>query len=296
MNKPLTIVVRIRSGYVAKGLIAIPKRLRHLFPKQRGQVRVLLDNGDTPQKKSYSPYESSTRQCRIGGLHDWYYNHKLKGGESVIITVIDKVAGIYRLTLGQREQEREAREHLHTASTEVQSDLGLKTLARLRQEPERSVALAELRWLAQQQREEARRRLPVRATTRHESIPANIRTLLKAVYGGRCQLCGFTFLKRDSEPYFQIHHVEAEKGNQLWNLLVVCPNCHAQLEHANIGEFERRGNWIVAVTISGERREVYQPLYSGSTDALLQAAHVSCLLLLVSLWYVSHLQGWYNWR
>jgi 5-methylcytosine-specific restriction endonuclease McrA len=177
---------------------------------------------------------------------------------------------------------------LHAAQIEAQADVELKKLARLRQQPERDVALAELRRLAQQQREEERRRLPVRATARRESVPVNIRALLKAVHDGKCQLCGFTFRKRDGDPYFEIHHIEGTKGNQLWNLLVVCPNCHAQFEHADVGRFEKRGNWIVAVTINGERKEVYQPLLGQPTDALLQAARLSCLLLAVSHLCLSH--------
>ena len=281
------IAVRTTPGNVSKGLIAIPKRLRHAFPKERGTVSVLLDDADAPAQKPYSPYESSTRQCRIGGLHAWYRQHRLKGGEQLLITILDQAAGVYRLTLGQREQEREAREELDAARTDLEAHEQLRNLAGLQQKPERETAIAELARIVRLQREEERRHLSLRGTVRGESVRASIRAVLRTVHEGRCQLCGFTFLKRDGESYFEIHHIDASKGDQLWNLLVVCPNCHAQFEHADVGGFEKRGVWVIAAKINGERKAIYQPLVRQS-DAVLQAAHLTCWLFVFSHLTISH--------
>jgi 5-methylcytosine-specific restriction endonuclease McrA len=250
-------------------------------------VSVLLDDRDTPEQKPYSPYESTTRQCRIGGLHAWYRQHRLTGGEQVLITVLDEGARVYRLTLGQREQEREARDRLDNARTDVDAQEQLRKLARLERQPERAAAIAELIRLLKQQRDQKRRHVPLAGTSRREPLPANIRVLLRAVHDGKCQLCGFTFRKTDNEPYFEVHHIEADKGHLLWNLLVVCPNCHAQFEHADVGHLEKRGVWVIGVTINGERKAVYQPLVRRS-DAVLEAARLACWLFIFSYLMMSH--------
>ena len=43
------------------------------------------------------------------------------------------------------------------------------------------------------------------------------------------------------------------------NVLVICPNCHAQLENATVAETERVMGWLVAVKINGKRFKVRQP-------------------------------------
>ena len=67
-----------------------------------------------------------------------------------------------------------------------------------------------------------------------ESIPNNLRFLLGTIYEGNCQICNFVFLKKDKQPYFEIHHINPLWGNNPKNLVVVCANCHRQFEFANV--------------------------------------------------------------
>ena len=70
--------------------------------------------------------------------------------------------------------------------------------------------------------------------------------------------------KRNGEPYFEIHHLDPGVGHHPTNLLVVCPNCHAQFEHATVTDFKWAGNWLVGVMINSKRFAVRQPLAHAS--------------------------------
>ena len=55
--------------------------------------------------------------------------------------------------------------------------------------------------------------------------------------GRRCQLCGFSFLKRDGDEYAECHHLKpvSERGpDHEDNLLVVCANHHKQPHLADV--------------------------------------------------------------
>jgi hypothetical protein len=58
-------------------------------------------------------------------------------------------------------------------------------------------------------------------------------------------------------------------GHHPSNLLVVCPNCHAQFEHATVTDFRWVGSWLVGVTINGRRVSVRQPLAHDSIKRTL---------------------------
>ncbi|MEA5583612.1 hypothetical protein VB620_19995 [Nodularia harveyana UHCC-0300] len=65
-----------------------------------------------------------------------------------------------------------------------------------------------------------------------------IRTDLKAIYNGRCQICSETFPKEDGEPYFEgvylIPYTKARWIDNLGNVLCLCPTCCAKLKHGSV--------------------------------------------------------------
>ena len=69
-----------------------------------------------------------------------------------------------------------------------------------------------------------------------------VRTFLKEQYGGKCQICGYTFDKRDGEPYFEgvylVSRTKAARIDRPGNVLCLCANCCAMFEH---GEVEADG-------------------------------------------------------
>ena len=78
------------------------------------------------------------------------------------------------------------------------------------------------------------------------------------LYEGKCQITNFSFLTKKNKPYFELHHIDPEKGNHLKNLLVVSPNTHAQFTHANlIQHFDNEG-WLRKVKFNKDEYTVFQ--------------------------------------
>lgn len=58
---------------------------------------------------------------------------------------------------------------------------------------------------------------------------------LKDLYSNKCQICDFTFKKKDDSNYSETHHLIplGENGSDdVKNLVVLCPNCHKKLHFA----------------------------------------------------------------
>lgn len=267
--------VLLTKSRLEKGLLAISRKFRPLFPSSGQKVTVFFDDELKSCQKPYTPYESTTRECRIYNLRQWFRKHKATVGDWV--EVIAEATG-YRLIFHKRsEEEAKYRKELQEAETEEQATEALRKLARTQRRSPRLSALKELQRLAGQTWE--RRRVTIALRERYEGVPASLRALLKAIYEGRCQICNFTFLKRNGEPYFEVHHVDPEGGHQPQNLLVLCANCHAQMEHANVAVERDAQGWVVAVTINGKRHLVRQAL-----STLLPVT-----TLLLALWGLSTL-------
>jgi len=85
---------------------------------------------------------------------------------------------------------------------------------------------------------------------------------LKSVYNSQCQICGYTFVKKDGQNYSEAHHLVplGDRGSdRIRNLVILCPNCHRKLHFANVVFGDRRPNRIV-VYINSERQDVqYDP-------------------------------------
>jgi len=89
--------VRITKSRIEKGLLAIPVSLKENFPQNKGTIKVLFDDRIKPEPKSYTPFNSSSRECRIGGLANWFARENFKEGDEVVIQFVDILNGIYRL-------------------------------------------------------------------------------------------------------------------------------------------------------------------------------------------------------
>ena len=63
--------IKMTQSRINKGLIAIPVSLTKWFPMHSCTIHAYLDDSPILQPKTYSPYESSTRECRIGGMKAW---------------------------------------------------------------------------------------------------------------------------------------------------------------------------------------------------------------------------------
>jgi predicted restriction endonuclease len=174
----------------------------------------------------------------------------------------DPVKRIYRIALDRFIHERraiDARRQLYTTDSPEIAREQLNRLAESKKEKVQETAFQEIALIAQRPLL-TRKRVMVLQKGRAEAVPPALRALLGAIHQGKCQICEFTFKKRDGTPYFEIHHLEPNKGHHPMNVLVICPNCHAQLENAIVSEPERVLGWLVAVKINGKRFRVRQPL------------------------------------
>ena len=61
------------------------------------------------------------------------------------------------------------------------------------------------------------------------------------------------------------------------NVLVICPNCHAQLENATVTDMERMMGWLVAVRINGKRYRVRQPFVRRRLPDLIATVTALCI-------------------
>ncbi len=88
-----------------------------------------------------------------------------------------------------------------------------------------------------------------------EAKDKETRTFLREEYGGQCQICGETFLKRDGEPYFEGVYLVSRTGAR-WldrpgNILCLCATCTAKFEHGSV-EADDAVEQILEFKTSGE--------------------------------------------
>jgi len=246
---------------ISKGLLAIPRKFGGEFPATKGKILVVFDDGTRVEPKIYVPYDPKIKESRVFGLSRWFSRHGIVAGDAITITLEDPVKRIYRIALDRFIQQRrvvEARRQLYTTDSPEIAGEQLRRLAECKKEKVQEIAFQEIALIAQRPLLK-RKRLMVLQKGRAEAVPAALRALLEAIHQGKCQICDFTFRKRDGKPYFEIHHLEPDKGHHPMNVLVICPNCHAQLENATVAETERVMGWLVAVRINGKRFKVRQP-------------------------------------
>jgi len=255
--------IRASASRLDKGLLAIPQKFRAWFPSEKSQIQVVFDDEDKTKTLTFHPYDPVVKENRIFGLRNWFSKRGVREGDLIWITLEDLDRRLYRIALDrfvQERQEQKTREKLQAAGTDSEAERELGALSRLTRKRPREVAQEELLRIARESARQPRPSVHPSAVERHEGVSSGIRILLRELHDGKCQLCTFTFEKRNGEPYFEIHHLDPKVGHHPSNLLVVCANCHAQLEHATVTDFKWTGNWLVGVTINGKRVSVRQPL------------------------------------
>jgi hypothetical protein len=255
--------IRASASRLDKGLIAIPRKFKDLFPTDKMRIQVAFDDEEKVRALTFHPYDPLVKETRIFGLRNWFKARGVREGDLISIVLENRGQWLYRISLDRYLEDRQktkARQQLQTAQTDLEAERQLNALSRLTKRRPREVAHQELLRIAQQARRESRPSIPPVPSERHEGVPSGVRILLRELHDGKCQLCSFTFEKRNGEPFFEIHHLDPKVGHHPTNLLVVCPNCHAQFEHAMVTDLRLAGPWLVGVTINGKRFSVRQPL------------------------------------
>ncbi len=219
--------IRITQSRIDKGLIAIPISLAKWFPIRNETIQVYLNDSPVSKTKNYSSYNSKTRECRIGGMRQWFQQNNIKSGNEIVIQLIDKERSIYRL-IPERNfilETKKLQYNFDNSETEQEASEKITTLAKWTHLKKGKVVFNEYYRLINNLPNEDRKYISKRSSRVRESIPVNLRTLLEYIYKGHCQTCDFWFLKKDKKPYFEIHHLDIFKRSSpkkstrsLWEL------------------------------------------------------------------------------
>jgi hypothetical protein len=90
--------IKMTQSRIDKGLIAIPASLEKWFPDHIKTIHVYLDDSPILRTLKYTPRTSSTRECRIYTMKEWFGKNNIKEGDEIVIQAIDRKKFIYRLT------------------------------------------------------------------------------------------------------------------------------------------------------------------------------------------------------
>jgi len=255
--------IKTTRSRINKGLLAIPVSLIDIFPKDSKKIYI-VGNDDLAEQKTFTPYTSSSRECRIGGMKQFYEKYKIKDGDELVISIIndDKFKIVPEKLF---ENEVISLEKLIDKSTERDIDKFFVKLSSVTNQGKEDVLKSEFVRLSKLS-VKPRGLKTISKRLYREGVPASIKKILMELYKGRCQVSNFTFLMKSGKPYFEFHHIDAEKGNHLKNLLVVSPNIHAQFTYADVRQKFDRDGWLRKVKFNQDEFSVFQMIDKVNID------------------------------
>jgi len=255
------VTIKITRSRINKGLLAIPVSLLDKFPKEKQRITVFFDDEEKPSFKSFTPYNSSSQECRISGLTGWFIKNNIQNQDEIVIQFLDDNERIYRIIKESKfiEQVNILEDRMLNVKKENELEECFESLSLKVNRPKREIAIVGFLKL----KDEIMRRRNYKKLNLlqvKESVPVSLRRILELIYEGRCQVSNFTFTQRNGRPYFEIHHIKPDWGNHLKNLLVVSPNIHAMFTHANYEEYFDNDVWLRRVKFNKEEFDVYQAI------------------------------------
>ena len=248
--------IKLTQSRINKGLLAIPVSLLNLFPKEKCKIFITLQNG-VSKEVNFTPYESSSGECRIGGLSEFYKHFNIQGNdELVLIKTDDKKFKLlsekfFKETILQNLQE------LENSQNEADFDENLNKVKNIAKISKDELIQNEFVRLSKTQMQ-ARRKIKTSTNFKNELVPTSMRLMLANLYKGKCQVSNFGFLMKNNKPYFEIHHINPNAGNHFKNLLVVSANTHAQFTYAHLWQKFDENGWLREVAFNGEKFKVFQ--------------------------------------
>lgn len=193
--------------------------------------------------KTFTPYTSSSRECRIGGMRDFYGKFNLKDGDEIVVQILD--TNKYRILTEKQFEDivKETEKEFDESESEAVASSKLEAISKIVNTSPKETLWSEYSRLAKMDIKERKQKI-VKPREAKESAPPPIRKLLAEAYDGKCQITGFGFLMRNGKPYFEVHHIKPELGNHIKNILVVSPNAHAQFTYAFVKEYFDNDGWL----------------------------------------------------
>lgn len=250
------ITVKTTRSRINYGFLTIPVSLIDSFPKKATTVRLINELGKQ-ETKHFVPYSSKSRECRIYGLRGFFDKYKIQGGDEIVIQILDD--GKYRIVPEKifEKQVIELETKIEKSKDESEMERHVHRLSKITNMTRDDVIKSEFVRLSHQ--EITTRKVKIMPQVRSkENVPTSLRKILIELYKGKCQITGFTFLMRNGNPYFEIHHIDPYKGNHFKNLLVVSPNTHTQFTYANVEQLFDREGWLRKVKFNDETYPVFQ--------------------------------------
>lgn len=268
--------IKITKSRIEKGLLAIPKSFSNFLPKSNQKIKVYFDASLFPQVKTFSSFDSSTNENRIGGLKNWFYDNNVREGDELVLQLLDKEKFIYRLL-------KEEVFLKITKGFQIDFDISIndkiasekiELISNITQVEKSKIIYNEFLRLAKYSNEEARKRLKTSIRFSREKTPTSIRIILESIYKGYCQVCSFSFLKRDNKPYYEIHHLDATLGHHPKNLVLVCANCHRQFEFANVKKDSDEKGWLSKIYFNQNEYFVKQAINEIEKQEFLKTVYL----------------------
>ncbi len=254
--------IRVTKSRIKKGLLAIPRGFSKYLPKSSQKVEIYFDDLSTPLSKNFSYYYSSTNENRIGGLKDWFSDNKIQEGDELILQLLNKEKFVYRLLTEKSfiKLTSEYQKDFDKSKDDTTASKNIENISELTRLNKLEIAYNEFLRLSNYSNEEVRERIIFSNRYGKEKTPPNIRIILGSIYQGRCQVCSFSFLKKDTNPYFEIHHIIPNIGHHPKNLVLVCANCHRQFEYAIVEKSFNKDGWLSIVTFNKKDYRVKQAI------------------------------------
>jgi len=268
--------IKVTKSRIDKGLLAIPRGFTNYLPKSNQKIKIYFNDSPNSQIKTFSSYYSSTNENRIGGLKDWYLENQIREGDELVLQIVDKDKYVYKL-LAERIFIKKANAFQKDFDNSKNDNIALERIeqiSKLTQVEKSRIAFNEFLRLAKYSNEEARKRIKIADRLSKENTPPNIRIILGSIYKGHCQVCSFSFRKRDNDPYYEIHHLEPHIGHHPKNLVLVCANCHRQFEYANVMKDFSKDGWLTKVFFNHSEYSLKQAINEISKQDFLKTVYL----------------------
>ena len=193
-NIPLNyITIKTTKSRIDKGLLAIPVSLTEIFPKSANTIYLIDENGNE-EMKSFTPYKSSSRECRIGGLKNFYEKYQILNGDELVIQLLDDKK--YRI-IPEKLFENTLIKYLsefEKIDNENLLEEKLNSISKYTNATKQEILKNEFIRLSSNEIKE--RKSTAKQIITKESVPSAVRKILLNLYEGRCQVSDFTFLMK----------------------------------------------------------------------------------------------------
>lgn len=248
--------IKVTKSRIEKGLLAVPVSLLDYFPKKK--TKILISDGESWEfvQNTFTPYTSSSRECRIGGLKNFYQKYGVKDGDEIILQIMDN--NKYRLFAENSFNKivKDIEKKLDSTQNEADVENTIDRLSDLTKSSKEGTLLSEFYRLSRTRI--TQRGQNIRSVSTDNRTSPVIRQILGDIYKGKCQLTDFTFTMRNGKLYYEIHHIKPDLGDHPKNLLVVSPNIHAQFTHGFVQEHFDNDGWLRDVKLVDKEYPVFQ--------------------------------------